>query len=92
MDIASVQRVTDQYLDREVTSASGAPRTMTPGRPVPQLNGLLGPGRQPSLTRLTNLSSAFAIGAGADRLRQRTGALTRFQSLATQISIAVEIH
>ena len=63
VDIASVQRVTNQFLAQEQLSANGgASQYDTMAGLFSQLNGLLGaPGDNQSLaTQLTNLSGAFA--------------------------------
>lgn len=90
VDIASVQRIIDKYLDREVLSASGSSARYDAQNSVyGQLNGLLGtPGDDSALTsQLTDVSSALgqAVLAPTDSATQ-LGALSAFQSLATQIS------
>ena len=68
VDIASVQRVTDQFLQQETLSAAGsASQYDTMAGLFTQLNSLLGaPGDNQSLaTGLTNLSSAFATASQA---------------------------
>jgi flagellar hook-associated protein 1 FlgK len=68
VDIASVQRVTDQFLQQEVLSAGGtSSQYNTMAGLFTQLNSLLGaPGDNQSLaTGLTNLSSAFATASQA---------------------------
>jgi flagellar hook-associated protein 1 FlgK len=90
VDIAFVQRVIDKYLGREVLSASGSSsRYDTQTTMYGQLNGLLGsPGDGTALTsQLTNVSTAMgqAVMAPTDSATQ-VGALSAFQSLATQIS------
>ncbi len=90
VDISSIQRVIDQYLDREVTTASGTSgRYDAQAGVYSQLNGLLGaPGDDTALTtQLTNVSTALgqSVMAPTDSATQ-LGTLTAFQSLATQIS------
>jgi flagellar hook-associated protein 1 FlgK len=90
VDIATVQRVIDQYLGREVLSAGGSSsRYDTQASMYGQLNGLLGsPGDGTALTsQLTNVSSALgqAVMSPTDSATQ-LGALASFQSLATQFS------
>ena len=68
VDIASVQRVVDQFLAQENYSASGAANQYdTQAQLFSQLNGLLGgPGDNQSLsTGLTNLAAAFATASQA---------------------------
>src|ERR1700733_4160901 len=68
VDIASVQRVADQFLQQESLSASGSSSQYdTMAGLFTQLNSLLGaPGDNQSLaTGLTNLSSAFATASQA---------------------------
>jgi flagellar hook-associated protein 1 len=90
VDIDSVQRIIDTYLDREVTMASGtSARYDAQSGVYSQLNGLLGaPGDDTALTsQLTNVSTALgqSVMAPTDSATQ-LGTLTAFQSLATQIS------
>jgi flagellar hook-associated protein 1 FlgK len=90
VDISSIQRVIDQYLDREVTTASGTSgRYDAQAGVYNQLNGMLGaPGDDTALTtQLTNVSTALgqSVMAPTDSATQ-LGTLTAFQSLATQIS------
>ena len=90
VDIATVQRVIDQYLGKEAMAATGSSaRYDAQASMYGQLNGLLGsPGDGTALTsQLTNVSTALgqAVLAPTDSATQ-LGALTAFQSLATQIS------
>lgn len=90
VDIAFVQRVIDRYLGREVLSAGGSSaRYDTQSSMYGQLNGLLGsPGDGTALTtQLTNVSTALgqAVMSPTDSATQ-LGALSSFQSLATQFS------
>lgn len=90
VDIAFVTRVIDRYLGREVLSASGSSaRYDTQAGFYGQLNGALGsPGDGTALTtQLTNVSTALgqAVMSPGDSATQ-LGALSAFQSLATQIS------
>lgn len=90
VDIAFVKRVFDRYLGREVLSASGSSaRYDTQAGYYGQLNGALGsPGDGTALTsQLTNVSTALglAVTSPTDSATQ-LGALSAFQSLATQIS------
>ena len=90
VDIATVERVIDQYLGKETLAATGASsRYDAQASMYGQLNGLLGsPGDGTALTsQLTNVSGALgqAVLAPTDSATQ-LGTLTSFQSLATQIS------
>ncbi|HTU00101.1 MAG TPA: flagellar hook-associated protein FlgK [Rhizomicrobium sp.] len=90
VDIDSVQRIIDKYLDQEVTTANGTSAQYDAQAGVySQLNGLLGsPGDNTALTtQLTNVSSALAqsVLSPTDTATQ-LGTLSSFQSLATQIS------
>jgi len=90
VDIATVERVIDQYLGKETLSATGTSSQYdTQASMYGQLNGILGaPGDDTALTtQLTNVSTALgqAVLAPADSATQ-LGALSSFQSLATQIS------
>jgi flagellar hook-associated protein 1 FlgK len=90
VDIATVERVIDQYLGKETLAATGSSsRYDAQASMYGQLNGLLGsPGDGTALTsQLTNASTALgqAVLSPTDSATQ-LGALTSFQSLATQIS------
>jgi flagellar hook-associated protein 1 FlgK len=68
VDVASIERVTDQFLQQETLSASGSSSQYdTMASLFTQLNGLLGaPGDNQSLaTGLTNLQSALATASQA---------------------------
>src|SRR6185312_13970473 len=68
VDIASVQRVVDSFLQQENLSASGAASQFdTAASFFTQLNGLLGgPGDNQSMaTGLTNLAAAFGVASQA---------------------------
>jgi flagellar hook-associated protein 1 FlgK len=97
VDIATVERVIDQYLGRETTTATGTSAQYdTQSSLYGQLNGLLGsPGDDTALTtQLTDVSTALgqAVLAPTDSATQ-LGALSSFQSLATQISsLATQIQ
>jgi flagellar hook-associated protein 1 FlgK len=86
VDIASVQRVVDQFLSQENYSASGAANQYdTQAQLFSQLNGLLGgPGDNQSLsTGLTNLAAAFATASQAPTASSSyTGVATALNSLA----------
>lgn len=90
VDIASVQRVADQFLNREVLSAGGtASQYDTMAGLFSQLNGVLGgPGDNQSLaTGLTNLASACATASQAPTTSaSRAGVLNALNSLAGQVS------
>ena len=90
VDIATVERVIDQYLGKETLSATGTSSQYdTQASMYGQLNGILGaPGDDTALTtQLTDVSTALgqAVLAPTDSATQ-LGALSSFQSLATQIS------
>jgi flagellar hook-associated protein 1 FlgK len=90
VDIATVERVIDQYLGRETVTATGTSSQYdTQSSLYGQLNGVLGaPGDDTALTtQLTNVSTALgqAVLAPTDSATQ-LGALSSFQSLATQMS------
>ncbi len=90
VDIATVERAIDKYLGQEVLSSSGSSARYDAQTSVyDQLNGMLGaPGDDTALTsQLTDVSTALgqAVLAPTDSATQ-LGALTAFQSLATQIS------
>src|SRR5471030_781568 len=90
VDIASVQRVADQFLQQETLSASGtASQYDTMAGLFTQLNGLLGaPGDNQSLaTGLTNLSAAFATASQAPSSSSSyTAILNSLQSVSSDIS------
>ncbi|HEX3755308.1 MAG TPA: flagellar hook-associated protein FlgK, partial [Rhizomicrobium sp.] len=90
VDIASIQRVSDQFLTQEMLSASGsASQYDTQANLFTQLNGLLGaPGDNQSLsTALTNLTSAFATASQAPSTSaSRTGVLNAMNGVASSIS------
>jgi flagellar hook-associated protein 1 FlgK len=90
VDIATVQRVIDQYLGKEMLAANGASsRYDAQSGLYDQLNGILGsPGDGTALTsQLTDVTTALgsAVLSPTDSATQ-LGTLTAFQSLATQIS------
>lgn len=90
VDIATVERVIDQYLGKETLAATGSSsRYDAQASMYGQLNGLLGsPGDGTALTsQLTSVSTALgqAVMSPTDSATQ-LGTLTAFQSLATQIS------
>ena len=90
VDIATVERVIDQYLGKETLAATGSSsRYDAQASMYGQLNGLLGaPGDGTALTsQLTDVSTSLgqAVLSPTDSATQ-LGALTSFQSLATQIS------
>ena len=90
MDIASIQRVTDQFLNQEVYSAGGASSQYdTMANLFTQLNGLLGqPGDNQSLaTQLTNVASAFAVASQSPTSgASQTGVVNSLSDLASTIS------
>ncbi len=90
VDIASVQRVVDQFLSQENLAASGsASQYDVQANLFSQLNGLLGsPGDNQSLsTGLTNLASAFATASQAPTSSASyTGVVNALQSLASTVS------
>ncbi len=90
VDIASVQRVSDQFLQQEMLSASGsASQYNAMSGLFTQLNGLLGaPGDNQSLaTGLTNLSAAFATASQAPNSSSSyTGILNALSGVASNIS------
>ena len=92
VDIASVQRVSSQFLNQEVMSAGGAASQYdTMAGLFSQLNGLLGgPGDNQSLaTGLTNLSSAFATASQAPSASaSRSGVANALNNLAGEFSSA----
>jgi flagellar hook-associated protein 1 FlgK len=90
VDIASVQRVSDQFLQQETLSASGTSSQYdTMAGLFTQLNSLLGaPGDNQSLaTGLTNLSSAFATASQAPSSSSSyTAILNSLSGVASDIS------
>lgn len=90
VDIASVQRVANQFLSQEALSANGgASQYDTMSDIFSQLNGLLGsPGDNQSVaTGLTNLASAFATASQAvTTSASRTAVLNAMNALASNIS------
>jgi len=90
VDIATIQRVTNQFLNQEQLSAGGmASQYDTMAGLFSQLNGLLGgPGDNQSLaTGLTNLSAAFATASQAPTSSaSRTGMLNALNSVANTFS------
>jgi flagellar hook-associated protein 1 FlgK len=90
VDIASVQRVVDSFLQQENLSASGsASQFDTAASFFTQLNGLLGgPGDNQSLaTGLTNLAAAFGVASQApSSSSSSTAVLNSMQGLARDIS------
>jgi flagellar hook-associated protein 1 FlgK len=90
VDIASVQRVTNQFLQQEQLAAGGTSSQYdTMASLFSQLNGLLGgPGDNQSLaTQLTNLSSAFATASQApSSSASRTGMMNALNGLASSFS------
>jgi flagellar hook-associated protein 1 len=90
VDIGSVQRVVDAFLQQENLSASGAASQFdTAAGFFTQLNGLLGgPGDNQSLaTGLTNLGAAFGVASQApSSSSSSTAVLNSLQGLASDIS------
>jgi flagellar hook-associated protein 1 FlgK len=90
VDIASIQRVTNEFLAQEQLSAGGsAAQYDTMSDLFSQLNGLLGaPGDNQSLaTGLTNLSAAFAAASQSPTSSaSRTGVLNALNALASSFS------
>ncbi len=90
VDIATIQRVSNQFLVQEQLAASGAASQFdTMADLFSQLNGLLGsPGDNQSLaTQLTNLASAFATASQAPTSSAgRTGVMNALNSLAQTFS------
>jgi flagellar hook-associated protein 1 FlgK len=90
VDIASVQRVVDGFLQQENLSAGGsASQYDTAAGFFTQLNGILGgPGDNQSLaTGLTNLASAFGVASQAPSSSSSSSAvLNSLQGLASDIS------
>lgn len=90
VDIASVQRIADQFLSQETYSASGSSAQYDlEAQLFSQLNGQLGgPGDNQSLsTGLTNLAAAFATASQAPSASASyTGVANAMQDLASIIS------
>ena len=90
VDIASIQRVSDQFLTQEMLSASGTSSQYdTQANLFTQLNGILGaPGDNQSLaTGLTNLASAFAVASQAPSASSsRTSVMNALNALAGNFS------
>jgi flagellar hook-associated protein 1 FlgK len=90
VDIATIQRVSNQFLIQEQLAANGAASKYdTMAGLFSQLNGLLGsPGDNQSLaTQLTNLASAFATASQAPTSSAgRTGVMNALNSLAQTFS------
>ncbi|HSS13066.1 MAG TPA: flagellar hook-associated protein FlgK, partial [Rhizomicrobium sp.] len=90
VDIATIQRVSNQFLAQEQLSAGGAASQYdTMAGLFSQLNGLLGsPGDNQSLgTQLTNLASSFATASQAPTSSAgRTGVMNALNSLAQTFS------
>ena len=90
VDIASVQRVANQFLTQEMLSAGGAASQYdTMADLFSQLNGLLGgPGDNQSLaTGLSNLSAAFATASQSPTSSaSRTGVMNALTNLANSFS------
>jgi flagellar hook-associated protein 1 FlgK len=90
VDVASIQRVTNQFLDQEVLTSGGTSSQYdTMANLFTQLNGVLGaPGDNQSLaTQLTSLSSAFATASQAPTSSaSRTGVLNALNGLASTFS------
>src|SRR5215469_12515851 len=90
VDIASVERVTNQFLQQEQLAAGGAASQYdTMAGLFTQLNGLLGgPGDNQSLaTQLTNVGTAFAIASQApSSSASQTGVMNALNGLAGAFS------
>jgi flagellar hook-associated protein 1 FlgK len=90
VDIATVERVTNQFLQQEQLAAGGtASQYDTMATLFSQLNGLLGgPGDNQSLaTQLTNVASAFATASQAPTSSaSQTGVLNALNGLASSFS------
>lgn len=90
VDIASIQRVTNQFLQQEQLAAGGtASQYDTMANLFSQLNGLLGgPGDNQSLaTQLTNVASAFATASQAPTSSaSQSGVLNALNGLASSFS------
>lgn len=92
VDIASIQRVVNQFLSQENFTATGVSSQYgTEAQLFSQLNGLLGgPGDNQSLaTGLTNLTSALGIASQAPTSSaSRTGVANALSNLASTVSNA----
>ena len=90
VDIANIQRITNQFFAQEQLSAGAAASQYdTMANLFSQLNGVLGkPGDNQSLaTGLTNLASAFATASQAPTSSaSRTGVMNALNSLASDFS------
>jgi flagellar hook-associated protein 1 FlgK len=90
VDIASVQRVADQFLDQEVLSANSSSSQYSAQSSVfDQLNGLLGqPGDGTSLSsQLSNVFSALSSASlSPTSSASQQSALSAFQNLASTVS------
>jgi len=90
VDVASIQRVTNDFLVQEQLAAGGsASQYDTMADLFNQLNGLLGsPGDNQSLaTQMTNLANAFAIASQAPTASaSRTGMMNALNNLASTFS------
>ena len=90
VDIATIERVTNQFLGQEQLAATGtAQQYDTMAGLFSQLNGLLGgPGDNQSLaTQLTNLSAAFATASQAPTSSaSRTGVINALNGVAATFS------
>jgi flagellar hook-associated protein 1 len=90
VDIASVERVTNQFLQQEQLAAGGTSSQYdTMANLFTQLNGLLGgPGDNQSLaTQLTNVASAFAVASQApSSSASQTGVINSLNNLASTFS------
>jgi flagellar hook-associated protein 1 FlgK len=90
VDIASVERVTNQFLQQEQLAAGGTSSQYdTMANLFTQLNGLLGgPGDNQSLaTQLTNVASAFAVASQAPgSSASQTGVINALKNLASTFS------
>ena len=90
VDIASIQRITNQFLQQEQLAAGGtASQYDTMANLFSQLNGLLGgPGDNQSLaTQLTNVANAFATASQAPTSSaSQTAVLNALNSLASTFS------
>src|SRR5688572_11754052 len=89
VDIASIQRVTNQFLTQESLAAGGtSSQYNTMADLFAQLNGLLGgPGDNQSLaTGMTNLASAFATASQAPTASaSRTGVMNRSEEHTSEL-------
>ncbi|HUE64071.1 MAG TPA: flagellar hook-associated protein FlgK [Rhizomicrobium sp.] len=90
VDIASVERVTSQFLQQEQLAAGGTSSQYdTMAQLFTQLNGLLGgPGDNQSLaTQLTNVASAFAVASQApSSSASQIGVINSLNDLASTFS------